>query len=157
MINWSGWGIDLATSCLLRFLTVVFLLCGIDQGLSLWLKWLCFWLSCFLRVWPLSQWQSPVWLSWARTRTAVLPIQCGVFIVPRANRFNIKLVMKGHQVYLAYEGCGISVIWLWKILLAAVRDFLFLPLGFVAFPLWGPGHVRMHVCDLLCGRTAVQT
>lgn len=30
----------------------------------------------------------------------------------RANRFNIKLVMKGHQVYLAYEGCGVSVIWL---------------------------------------------
>lgn len=48
--------------------------------------------------------------SWTRVRTAVLPIQCGVFIIPRANRFNIKVVMKGHQVYLAYEGCGISVI-----------------------------------------------
>lgn len=53
--------------------------------------------------------------------------------------------MKGHQVCLAYEGCGISVICLWKILLAAVTDFLFLPFGFVPFPLWGPGHVRMHV------------
>lgn len=48
--------------------------------------------------------------SMGQNQNCSLPTQCGVFIVPRANRFNIKVVLKGHQVYLAYEGCGISVI-----------------------------------------------
>lgn len=67
-----------------------------------------------------------VWLTWGRIRTTVLACTVWCVYYPSIGYWCHEVARMGH---------GISVICLWRILLAVVRDFLFLALGFVSFPL----------------------